>query len=143
VKKWRIDLVAAGAAVFLLAACGSGASTDSGTAADGGEAAAAAQSRDWIPAALVLPQPNTVLQETRLGTRTHLLQILVSDDPSPLLASWKAGLEAEGYQINDSLIAEGRLLFDGGDVESGQIAVLRPDDEEGYMIQVDVSRNAN
>lgn len=142
-KKWRIDLVAAGAAVFVLAACGSGATTDRETAADGGEAAAAAQNRDWIPAALVLPQPHTVLQETRLSTRTHLLQILVSDDPTPLLASWKAGLEAEGYQINDGLIGEGRLLFDRGDVESGQIAVLRPEDEDGYMIQVDVSRKPN
>lgn len=142
-KKWRIDLVAAGAALLLLAACEPGATTDPEAAADGGEVAAAAQNRDWIPAALELPQPHTVLQETRLGTRTHLLQILVPVDPSPMLASWKAGLQAEGYQINDSLIAEGRLLFDGGDVESGQIAVLRPDDEEGYMVQIDVSRNAN
>lgn len=142
-KHWRIDLIVPVATLALLAACGPSGTTDRASVAEDGESSATVASRDWMPAALVLPQPHTVLQETRLGTRTYLLQILVEKDPKPQLAGWKTGLEAEGYEVNENLIADGRLLFVGRDVESGQIAVSQPEDQQGYLVQVDVSQNVN
>jgi hypothetical protein len=38
------------------------------------------------------------------------------------------------------MLFDGRLLFDGDNVESGQISVSQPEDVEGYMIQIDVTQ---
>ena len=48
-------------------------------------------------------------------------------------------LVAAGYKVIDNT-ANGSLLFNGAEVESGQIGVSQPKDHEGFMIQVNVSR---
>lgn len=135
--------VAAGFAIFLIAACGQDVNSEDEAATDEVEMSATGPTtnRDWIPAGVILPQPHKVLQDTKLGTRTHLLQISVSNDPTAEFAGWKSALEAAGYAVNEAMLFDGRLLFDGADVESGQISVSQPDDLEGYMIQIDVSKN--
>lgn len=136
--------IAAAAAFFLLAACGQDAQTANDAIPEGAEMAAggAAANRDWIPAGVILPQPHSVLQDTKIGTRTYLLQVSVPNDPSGKFAGWKDALVGAGYAVNDdSVLSDGRLLFDGKDVESGQIAVSQAEDVEGYMIQIDVSKN--
>jgi len=143
VKIPHMAKITAGAGLMLLAACGQGAATKSGASPEETEAAptGTSENRDWVPAGIVLPQPHTVLRDTKIGTRTYLLQVSVQDDPKAELAQWKSALLAAGYEVNDAMLADGRLLFDGADVESGQIAISNPDDVEGYMIQIDVSQN--
>ena len=135
--------ITAATALFLLAACGQDAATENDAIPEGAEmaAAGAAANRDWIPAGVILPQPHTVLQDTKIGTRTYLLQVSVPNDPSGQFAGWKSALVAAGYAVNEGMLSDGRLLFDGADVESGQISVSQPEDVEGYMIQIDVSKN--
>jgi len=141
-KITHMTAIAAGAALLLLSACGQGQTTANATAGGDTEVSpvGAALERDWMPAAIVLPQPHTVSQDTKIGTRTHLLQIIVKDDPKAEFARWQAALEADGYEVNDNMLGDGRLLFQSAEVESGQIAVF-PAEDEGYVIQVDVSRN--
>ena len=138
----QIVKVAAVPALLLLAACGQEAAVADEAAADAAEMSVtgATTNRDWMPAGIVLPEPHTVLQDTKIGQRTYLLQVSVPNDPTSEFAGWKSALEASGYELNEALLAEGQLLFQGGDVESGQIAVLQPEDIDGYMIQIDVSR---
>jgi hypothetical protein len=40
------------------------------------------------------------------------------------------------------MLFDGRLIFSGLGVESGQISVSQPEDVRGYMIQIDVSQDA-
>jgi hypothetical protein len=87
-----------------------------------------------------LPGPHTVIQDTKVGTRTYLLQVVVKKDPKEQFGQWQGALESAGYEVNDSMLSDGRMLFQGADVESGQIAVSRPEDQIGYMIQIDVSK---
>jgi hypothetical protein len=136
--------ITVGTAVFLLAACGAdeGAGNEAPSTEEGAALAGAPENRDWIPAGIELPQPHTVLQESKIGTRTYLLQVSVPTDPAAEFADWKSALEAAGYRVDESMLADGRLYFDGADVESGQIAVLQPQDVEGYMVQIDVSQYA-
>lgn len=139
----QIAKFAAVPALLLLAACGQDVATESGAVADEAEASATVASgdRDWMPAGIALPKGHTVIQDTKLGMRTHLLQVSVPNDPKSEFPGWRSALEAAGYQVSDSMLADGRLLFEGGDVESGQISVSQPEDVEGYMIQIDVSKN--
>lgn len=132
------------AALFLLVACGQDDVSEYDAAAEKTEISAPgeAANRDWIAAGVVLPQPHTVLQDTKIGTRTYLLQVSVVEDPADAFAGWASALEAAGYEINDnSVLSDGRLMFEGADVESGQITVSQPEGIEGYMIQIDVSKN--
>lgn len=142
VKITHSNSIAAATALVLLAACGQDTATEAGASSDDSEmvATGAAADRDWIPAGIVLPEPHTVLQDTRLGTRTYLLQVSVPNDPSGQFPEWKSALETAGYEVNEGLLHDGRLLFDRADVESGQISVSQPEDIEGYMIQIDVSK---
>ncbi len=91
-----------------------------------------------MPDAIVLPQPHTLIQNGKIGTRTNYLQVIVEQDPAPEFEQWKSALQAAGYAVNDN-IANGSLSFEGNGVESGMIAVSRPEDQQGFMIQVDVS----
>src|SRR5690606_22362652 len=142
VKITHSNSIAAATALVLLAACGQDAATEAGASSDDSEMVApgAAADRDWIPAGIVLPEPHTVLQDTRLGTRTYLQRGSVPTDPSGQFPAWKSALETAGYEVNEGLLHDGRLLFDRADVESGQISVSQPEDIEGYMIQIDVSK---
>lgn len=139
----QIVKVAAVPALLLVAACGQEAAVENEATADAAEMSAtgASTNRDWMPAGILLPEPHTVLQDSKIGQRTYLLQVSVPNDPTSEFAKWKSALEASGYELNEALLAEGRLVFQGGDVESGQIAVLQPEDVDGYMIQIDVSQN--
>lgn len=104
-------------------------------------ATGAARDADWLPAGIALPRPHEVLQDTALGQHTRLLQVVVQDDPAAEFPRWKAALEAAGYEVHEGMLADGRLLFAGKDVESGQVAVM-PAEDGGFMIQVDVSKFA-
>lgn len=141
-KITQITRMTAGLAFVLLASCGQDETTGNAPASDDIAMSVTddAESGDWLPAGIVLPQPHTVVQDAKLGTRTRLLQVVVENDPKEQFAQWQSGLEAAGYKVSDSMLSDGRLLFEGADVESGQIAVSQPDDQNGYMIQVDVSK---
>lgn len=133
----------AGATIFMLSACGAGndaADTSSRGATEGAAAAAATPAnRDWMPAAIVLPQPHTVVADNRLGMRTHLLQIVVQNDPTPQFAQWRSALVAAGYDVlKDD--RDDQVLFSGADVDSGQVVLVQTPDQPGFMIQVDVTR---
>ena len=142
-KLSQIAKFAAAPALLVLAACGQDAAIENETAADETEISAtgASQNRDWMPAGIALPGGHTVLQDTKIGMRTYLLQVSVPNDPKSEFPGWRSALEAAGYQVNDGMLSDGRLLFDGGNVESGQISVSQPEDVEGYMIQIDVTQN--
>lgn len=141
-KQIPLAKIASTAALLLLAACG--ADTDTGGLAgdDNGSAIAGGSlDIDWLPAGLALPEPHIVLQSSRIGTRTQLLQVSVPDDPSTHVPAWKTALETAGYSVAESA-ANGGLRFNGLDVESGQIAISRPQGADEYMIQIDISRQA-
>lgn len=144
-KLSQIAKFAAAPALLVLAACGQDAAVENEAGADEAELSAAGTSasgnRDWMPAGVALPNGHTVIQDTKLGMRTYLLQVSVPNDPKSEFPGWKSALEAAGYQVNDGMLSDGRLLFDGGNVESGQISVSQPEDVEGYMIQIDVTQN--
>lgn len=76
--------------------------------------------------------------DQQIGSSTHILQVLVETDPTPLLADWQTALAAGGYAIDDSMLFDGRLLFSGLGIETGQIAIQRFDEAE-FMIQIDAS----
>lgn len=141
-KMPQIAKFAAAPALLVLAACGQDAAVENEAGADEAElaATAAAGNRDWMPAGVALPKDHTVIQDTKIGMRTYLLQVSVPNDPKSEFPGWKSALEAAGYRINDGMLSDGRLLFDGGNVESGQISVSQPEDVEGYMIQIDVTQ---
>lgn len=101
--------------------------------------AASAETRDWMPAGIVLPEPHEVLMEQQIMSDTNILQVLVKEDPTPLFVEWRAALEAGGYEINDSAVANGRLLFSSPEVEIGGINVQSLDEAE-FMIQIDVTK---
>ncbi len=100
--------------------------------------AAVAETRAWLPEGITLPDEHEVMLDQQIGSFTHILQILVVTDPSPLFDDWQAALVAGGYKVNDSMLFDGRLLFSGVGVESGQIAVQKFDEAE-FMIQIDTS----
>lgn len=141
-KMPQIAKFAAAPALLVLAACGQDAAVENEAGADEAELAATAAvgKRDWMPAGVALPNGHTVIQDTKIGMRTYLLQVSVPNDPKSEFPGWKSALEAAGYQVNDGMLSDGRLLFDGGNVESGQISVSQPEDVEGYMIQIDVTQ---
>lgn len=93
----------------------------------------------WLPSAIQLPVPHEIVMNQRLGAQTHILQILLPSDPAPRFAGWSSALTEQGYSVNESMLFDGRLLFSGKDIESGQIAIL-PAEPGEYMLQVDVSR---
>lgn len=144
-KMPQIAKFAAAPALLVLAACGQDAAVENDAAADETEMSAtgtsASSNRDWMPAGVALPDGHTVIQDTKIGMRTYLLQVSVPNDPKSEFPGWKSALETAGYQVNDGMLSDGRLLFDGGNVESGQISVSQPEDVEGYMIQIDVTQN--
>lgn len=130
------------AALALLAACGQGASTDEAEAtAEEAAAPQTAEDVEWLPDAIVLPEGHVLLNNAKLSIRTDLLQVTVVDDPSAQVPAWKSALEEAGYTVNESEANSG-LLFSGNGVESGQIAISRPEDGEGYMIQIDMTQEA-
>jgi hypothetical protein len=140
VKQHPLAKIASIAALLLLSACGTETDTDGIVENDNGSAiAGGSQDIDWLPAGLTLPEPHTVLQNSSIGTRTQLLQVSVPDDPSTQVPAWKAALETAGYSVAESA-ANGSLRFNGRDVESGQIAISRPQGADDYMIQIDISR---
>lgn len=139
-KQLPLAKIASVAALLLLSACGTDADTDGIANDDNGSViAGGSQDIDWLPAGLALPEPHTVLQNSSIGTRTQLLQVGVPDDPSAQVPAWKAALETAGYSVTESA-ANGGLRFNGLDVESGQIAISRPQGADDYMIQIDISR---
>jgi hypothetical protein len=93
---------------------------------------------EWLPASITLPEPHAVLMDQKIGSNTHLLQIVVETDPTPMFADWQSALVAAGYDVNDSMMFDGRLLFSSSEVESGQIAVQSLDEAE-FMIQIDMT----
>jgi hypothetical protein len=93
----------------------------------------------WLPSAIQLPVPHEIVMDQPIGTRTHILQIRLPSDPAPSFADWGSALTEQGYDVDESMLFDGRLLFSGKDIESGQIAIL-PADPGEYMLQVDVSR---
>jgi len=97
-----------------------------------------AEPPEWLPAGITLPEPYEVLMDQKIGSNTHLLQISVETDPTPLFADWQMALAAAGYDLNDSMMFDGRLLFSSTEVESGQIAVQSLDEAE-FMIQIDMT----
>ena len=143
-KMSKIAKFAAAPALLALAACGQDATVEDGAAAEetaiATDGASDTVNRDWMPAGVTLPTGHTVIQDTKIGMRTYLLQVSVPDDPKSEFPGWKSALEAAGYQVNDGMLFDGRLLFDGDNVESGQISVSQPEDVEGYMIQIDVTQ---
>ena len=143
-KLSQIAKFAAAPALLVLAACGQDTAVENEAVADETEMSATGTSasgkRDWMPAGVALPSGHTVIQDTKIGMRTYLLQVSVPNDPKSEFPGWKSALEAAGYQVNDGMLSDGRLLFDGGNVESGQISVSQPEDVEGYMIQIDVTQ---
>lgn len=143
-KMPQITKFAAAPALLLLAACGQDTAVENEAVADETEMSATGTSasgkRDWMPAGVALPNGHTVIQDTKIGMRTYFLQVSVPNDPKSEFPGWKSALEAAGYQVNDGMLSDGRLLFDGGNVESGQISVSQPEDVEGYMIQIDVTQ---
>jgi hypothetical protein len=100
---------------------------------------ALADQPEWLPSAIQLPVPHEVVMNQPIGTLTHILQIRLPSDPAPRFAGWGSALTEQGYEVNESMLFDGRLLFSGKDIESGQIAIL-PADPGEYMLQVDVSR---
>lgn len=52
-------------------------------------------------------------------------------------------MKQAGYDINDLMPPDDRLVFSGPGIESGQIAVLQTKDVEEYVIQIDVTQNAH
>ncbi len=139
-KQLPLAKIASVAALLLLSACGTNADTDGIVEDDGGSAiAGSSQDIEWLPAGLALPEPHTVLQNSSIGARTQLLQVSVPHDPSAEVPAWKAALESAGYSVTESA-ANGGLRFNGVDVESGQIAISRPQGADDYMIQIDISR---
>lgn len=144
-KTKYINGMAASAALLLLVACGKRETTTE-NAPDGDEAeitaAITSSNRDWMPAEIILPQPHTVIQDTKIGTRSHLLQVVVENDPKGKFPQWKAALEAAGYKIDERMLSDGRLLFQGAGIEGGQIAVLQTEDQKGYVIQIDISKDS-
>ena len=132
------------AALFMLSACGQRNEADEvqkAAAVDTSEMdlAGVSADRDWMPAAIVLPQPHTMIQNARVGLRTNYLQVVVKDDPTPEFPKWESALLAAGYEVNN--MGNVNLLFKKeGEVESGMIAVSQYEDQSGFMIQVDVSR---
>lgn len=100
---------------------------------------ALADQPEWLPSAIQLPVPHEVVMDQQLGSRTHILQIRLPSDPAPRFGEWGSALTEQGYDVDESMLFDGRLLFAGKDIESGQIAIL-PGDPGEYMLQVDVSR---
>jgi hypothetical protein len=88
------------------------------------------------PAGIEKPSPSVRWRE--LHEDELLLQISVETDPTPLLADWQMALAAAGYDLNDRMMFDGRLLFSSSEVESGQIAVQSLDEAE-FMIQIDMT----
>jgi len=97
-----------------------------------------ADSPEWLPAGIILPEPHEVMMDQKIGSRTHLLQIFVETDPTPMFAEWQSALMASGYDVNDTMMFDGRLLFSNSEVEAGQIAVQSMDETE-FMIQIDMT----
>lgn len=100
--------------------------------------AAGAETQGWIPDSITLPEEHEVILDQKIGSSTHILQVIVETDPTPLLADWQIALAAGGYAIDDSMLFDGPLLFSGLGIETGQIAIQRFDDAE-FMIQIDAS----
>jgi hypothetical protein len=57
----------------------------------------------------------------------------------PVLPTGVRPSPSRATSVDESMLFDGRLLFSGKDIESGQIAIL-PADPGEYMLQVDVSR---
>lgn len=132
--------IASLAALLLLSACGADTDADGIVEGDNGSTiAGGSQNIDWVPVGLTLPEPHTVIQYSSIGTRTQFLHVSVPDDPLAQVPAWKAALETAGYSVAESA-ANGGLRFNGRDVESGQIAISRPQGADDYVIQIDISR---
>jgi hypothetical protein len=93
---------------------------------------------EWLPSAIQLPVPHEIVMNQHLGSRTHILQIRLPSDPAPRFADWGSALTEQGYEVDESMLFDGRLLFAGKEIESGQIAIL-PADPGEYILQADVS----
>lgn len=135
-------IAAPASALLLLAACGQG--DTAGDADAGVEEVAAPQTAEnveWLPDAIVLPQEHVLLNDAKLGVRTNLLQVTVEEDPSAQFPVWKSALEEAGYTVTENE-NNGGLRFSGNGVESGQITVPALEDAEGFMIQIDITRDA-
>ena len=145
-KVTRMAVLTAGTALLMLSACGTDRDAAETSAVAGSEMATQdapateTADRDWMPVAIVLPEPHTVLADADIGMRTHYLQIVVQDDPTPMFSQWSEALVAAGYDVRD-VTADGILLFSGLDVDTGQIAVMELPEDEGFRIQVDVTRS--
>ncbi len=98
-------------------------------------------SRDWFPAGLTLPEGGEVLMDQKIGSRTYILQVETAQDPRAQFPHWEAALIAQGLDVQVSLTPDARILFSGGAVESGMIAVL-PGDSGGFILQIDLSQAA-
>jgi hypothetical protein len=101
-----------------------------------------AEAPEWLPTGITLPEPHEVLMDQKIGSNTHLLQISVETDPTPLFANWQTALVSTGYDVDESMMFDGRLLFSNSEVESGQIAVQSLGDAE-FMIQIDMTMASN
>lgn len=100
--------------------------------------ATAAETRAWIPHGITLPDEHEIMLDQQIGSSTRILQILVETDPLPLFDDWQAALVAGGYEVDDSMLFDGRLLFSGIGVETGQIVVQQFEVAE-FMIQIDAT----
>lgn len=101
-----------------------------------------AESPEWLPTGITLPEPHEVLMDQKIGSNTYLLQISVETDPTPLFANWQTALVSTGYDVDERMMFDGRLLFSNSEVESGQIAVQSLGDAE-FMIQIDMTMASN
>ena len=104
--------------------------------------ASLAERPDWLPNGIALPEPHEVVLNQKIGANTYLIQAFVEVDPTSMLSEWKQALLDAGYDIDESMLHDGRLLFSSSKVEAGQIAVQSVDAAE-FMIQIDMTMTGN
>lgn len=97
---------------------------------------------EWLPAGITLPEPYVVLVDQKIGSTTYLFQISVETDPTPMFADWQAALIASGFDLNEKMMFDGRLLFSNTEVEIGSISVQSFDEAE-FMIQIDMTMESD
>lgn len=97
---------------------------------------------DWVPTVIALPETYDVFMNIALPGSSHIFSVHVAEDASPMLPEWQKALESAGYETNDFMLADGRLMFDGNGLSSGQVAAFQDSESGEFVIQIDAEVDA-
>ncbi|MET0507022.1 MAG: FAD-dependent monooxygenase [Burkholderiaceae bacterium] len=95
---------------------------------------------DRLPFALIAPplaEAPTAIHRRLRNPGFHVLLLDRLDDPSPLVASWRAQLDAAGagpFSVHPLTLANGAAaLFDAFGIDGTAVVVVRPDQHVGFV----------